>query len=99
LLNALVGRDSVVGIAARYGLYWPGIESRWKQDFSHPSRLALRPTQPPVQFVPEVKQPRRGVNHPSPPIDEIKERAELRLYVYLLFFYSFAGIELWNNYG
>jgi hypothetical protein len=25
----LVGRDSVVGIATRYGLYGPGIESRW----------------------------------------------------------------------
>jgi hypothetical protein len=29
----------------RYGLDGPGIESRWGQDFLHPSR----PTQPPIQ--------------------------------------------------
>jgi hypothetical protein len=31
-----------------YGLDGPGIESRWGRDFSHTSRLALGPTQPPV---------------------------------------------------
>jgi hypothetical protein len=30
----------------------PGIESRWERDFTHPSRPALRPTQPTVQCVP-----------------------------------------------
>ena len=43
-----MGRDSVVGIATRYGLDGPGIESRWGRDFPHPSRSALGPTQPPV---------------------------------------------------
>jgi hypothetical protein len=43
-----VGRDSVVGIATRYGLEGPGIESRWGRDFPHLSRPALGPTQPPV---------------------------------------------------
>jgi hypothetical protein len=46
-----VGRDSSVGIATRYGLDGPGIESRWGQDFPHPSRPALGPTQPPIQWV------------------------------------------------
>jgi hypothetical protein len=35
------GRDSVVGIATRYGLDGPGIESRWGRDFPHPSRPVL----------------------------------------------------------
>ena len=47
-----MGRDSVVGIATRYGLDGPGIESRWRRDFPHPPRPALGPTQPPVQWVP-----------------------------------------------
>jgi hypothetical protein len=93
-----VGRDSVVGIAARYGLYCPGIESRWEQDFPHLSRVVVRPIQLRVQWVPEVKKPRRGINHPSPYIAEIKERVEPYLYLYL-FLFSFAGIELWRNYG
>jgi hypothetical protein len=46
------GRDSSVGIATRYGLDGPGIESRWGRDFPHPSRPALGPTQPPIQWVP-----------------------------------------------
>jgi hypothetical protein len=47
-----VGRDISVGIATRYGLDGPGIESRWGRDFPHPSRPAVGPTQPPVQWVP-----------------------------------------------
>ena len=43
-----MGRDSSVGIATRYGLDGPGIESRWQRDFPHPSRPALGPTKPPL---------------------------------------------------
>ena len=46
------GRHSSVGIATRYGLDGPGLESRWGRDFPHPSRPALGPIQPPVQWVP-----------------------------------------------
>ena len=45
----LTGRGSSVGIATRYGLDGPGIESRWGRDFPHPSSPALGPTRPPIQ--------------------------------------------------
>ena len=45
-------RYSSVGIATRYGLDGPGIESWWGRDFSHLSRPALRPIQHPIQWVP-----------------------------------------------
>ena len=47
-----VGPDTVVDIATRYGLEGPGIESRCWRDFTHLSRQALGPTQPPIQAVP-----------------------------------------------
>ena len=42
----IVGRDISVGIATRYGLDGPTIESRWGRDFPHPTRPALGPTEP-----------------------------------------------------
>jgi len=46
------GPGNVVGIVTAYGLDGPGIESRWGRDFPHLSRPALRPIQPPLQWVP-----------------------------------------------
>ena len=40
----------------RYGLDGPGIKSRWGRDFPHPSRPALRPTQPSIQWVPDLSR-------------------------------------------
>ena len=51
-----VGRDSAVIIATRYGLDGPGIESQRGQDFLHPSRTVLGPTQPPTQWVPGLSR-------------------------------------------
>ena len=47
-------RDSSVGIETRYGLDGAGIESRQGRDFPHSYRPFLRPTHPPLQWVPGV---------------------------------------------
>jgi len=54
------GRNSAVGIATRYGQDGPWIESRWRRDFPHPSRPALGPTQPPIQWVTGLSQGQSG---------------------------------------
>jgi len=51
-----VCRDSSVGIATRYGLDGPEIESWWGRDIPYPSKLAPRPTQPPIQWVPVLSR-------------------------------------------
>jgi hypothetical protein len=83
-MKKLGSRDSSVGIAVRYGLDGPGIESRWGRDFPRPSRPALGPTQPPIKWVPGlfpgVKRPGRSVDHPRLSNAEVKERVELYFY-------------------
>ena len=80
----MVGRDSSAGIATRYELDGPGIESRWGRDFPHPFRPSLGPSQPPIQWVPGlfpgVKRPGRGVDHPPSSSARFKEIVQLYLY-------------------
>jgi hypothetical protein len=85
LINTFVMcRDSSVGIANRYWLDGSGIESRWGRDFPHPSRPALGPTQPTLQWVTGlsrgVRRPGRGVDHPPPSSTKVKEKVVLYLY-------------------
>ena len=60
-----MGRDGSVGIATRYRLDGPGIESQWGEgrDFPHLSGPVLRHTQPPVQSISGLsrEQSDRGV--------------------------------------
>jgi hypothetical protein len=54
--SLFAGRDSSVGIATRYRLEGPVIESRWRRDSPHPSIPALGPTHLPIQLVPGLSQ-------------------------------------------
>ena len=69
-----VDRDSSVGIATRYGLDGPGIESQWGASFpvqtgpgAHPAFNTMGNGSFPV-----VKRPGRGVDHPPPSGAEVK---------------------------
>ena len=81
-LNDLyVGRDSSVGIATRYGLDGPGIESQWEVRFSTP--VWTGPGAHPASYTMGtrsfrgVKRPGRGVDHPPPSSTKIKERVDV----------------------
>jgi hypothetical protein len=73
------GPGSVVGIATGYGLDVPGIDSRWGQDFPHPSRPASC-TMGTGSF-PGVKSGRGVTLNPHPLlVPLVNKRVELYLY-------------------
>ena len=61
-----MGRDSSVGIATRYGLDGPGIESRWGQRFPAPVQTDPGPHLAScIGSFPGVKRTGRGADHPT----------------------------------
>ena len=79
-----MGRDSSVGIATRYGLDGPGIETRWGARFStlvqtgpgaHPASCTMG-----TGSLPGVNRPGRGAEHPPPSSAEVEGRVQLYLY-------------------
>jgi hypothetical protein len=76
--NSWVDRDSLVGIATRYGPDGPGIESRWGARFSAPVKTG--PRAHPTSYTmgtgsfQGVKRQERGVDHPPASSAEVKER-------------------------
>ena len=79
-----VGGDSVVGIATRYGLDGPGIESRLEARFSatvqtSPGTHPASDTKGTGSFA-GIKWPRCGVGHTPLSSVGVKERVELYLY-------------------
>ena len=72
-------QQSVVGIATRYGMEGPEIESRLDRDIPHPSIPTLRVH--PASYTmgtgsfPGVQRIRRGGDYPSPPSAEVKEQS------------------------
>ena len=62
-----------------YGLGGPGIEPRWGVEIFGPGAHPASYTMGTGSF-PEVKRPRRGVDHPPPYSAKVKERVELYVY-------------------
>jgi hypothetical protein len=73
--------DRSVGIATRYGLDGPGIESRWRARFSEPVQTVSE-AQPASYTMgtgsfPGVKLLGRGVDHPPLSSAGVRQRVEL----------------------
>jgi hypothetical protein len=77
------GRESAVGIATRYGLDGPGIESQWGLDFPHLSRPVLGPVSLLYnEYRVFIGGKAAGAWRwpPTPSSTEVKERVKLYLY-------------------
>jgi hypothetical protein len=80
----VLGRDSSVGIATRYGLDSPRIESRWRRVFLHPSRPDLGPSPLFVKGVPFPCTGSKAVGAwfwpTTPSTIEVEKKVEMYLY-------------------
>ena len=80
----MVDQHSSVGIATRYGLDGPGIESRCGARFSAPVQTG--PGAHPASHTmgtgsfPGVKRMGRGFEHSSPSSSQVKERVQLYIH-------------------
>ena len=90
-------QDRVIGVATRYGLDVPGIESGQEWDFRRLSRRVVEPKKPPIKWVrfsfSGLKRLGRGVGHPTSSIAEFKEWVQL--YVYFPYMPSWSVLR-WN---
>jgi hypothetical protein len=79
----VIGRESSVGIATRYELEGPGIESRWGARISAPVQTGPGAHSASYTMgtweLPGVKRPGLGGDHPPISSAEVKERIELNL--------------------
>jgi hypothetical protein len=82
---SLVGQDSIVGIVTCYRLCSLGTELWWVRDFWYLSRLALEPTQHPVEWVlGSLSWREERVFDPGPPSStEVKGRVKLYLWAFM----------------
>jgi hypothetical protein len=78
--GSITARVSAVGIATRYGLDGPGIESLWGRDFPDSSRPALGPHPASYRMVPGGKAAGARRWPPTPSIAEVEGRVELYIY-------------------
>jgi len=100
-------RDSSVGIATRYGLDGPGIESRWRARFSAPVHTgpwahSAFYTLGTGSFR-GVKRPGHGVDHAPLSSADVKERVDLYLYspsgprVNFTFSFAVKKVDIWYS--
>jgi hypothetical protein len=79
-------RDSAVGIVSGYGLQDREAEVLvpvGSRIFSTSSRPAVEPTQPPIQWVPEVTRPGREADNSPPTSAEFKKNVDLCLHAFI----------------